>query len=674
MAFGTLKFRHRIVLLVVVAALALLTVTAVTLVLGRRNERQVSAVQTRYVPLLELDRDLKGLYARIPRALEDAAGSGEETALAQADALRDELARRLDAGGVTIGANGGDPIALKSELATYYAIAREVSARLLAGTPPTELAGRIDAMQRVQQTFASHLDAAVTPDRDRLAAAFEAARASQRTALAIDIAVASIALLLMAMLSSRIIRRTVEALREVAMGMERLGRGEFDREINVTTRDELGDLAQEANRTAVHLVVARQALEDKAAELARASRYKSEFVANMSHELRTPLNSIMILSALLGENEEQTLSDKQVEFAKLIHRSGQELLALINDVLDLSKVEAGKQVIVFESVVVAELAAYARSMFQPLATQRSVELVVEVSADAPPMIRTDQARLAQILKNLLSNAFKFTSQGRVVMRIASAPPCITISVTDTGIGIPVDKLELIFEAFAQAETGTSRTYGGTGLGLTIARQLAVRLGGDLRVVSEVGVGSTFEVILPIDGQPTEGTQRLDIRALALPRAPFDEPARDGAATARPSRPVAPQGANTTPEPALHGKIVLIVDDDMRNVYSLANALRTRHLQVLTAATAEEAIDELEQHPNVDMVLMDAMMSEATPRIRAQPRFSTLPIVALTTPATRPGQGERCVEAGASDHLPKPVDVPRLLELFGGWLDQRGTVK
>lgn len=248
-----LEFRHRIGLLVTVAALALITVTAVTLILGRRNAEQISGIETRYLPLIELDRDLKSIFAQIPRALEDAATAADEAKLQEADTLEADLIRRLHAGAATIIDNGGDPGALETDLRAYYTIARDVSTSLAAGTEATQLVSKIERMRETQRTFASHLDLATSPDRRRLAAAFSTARATQRTSLQIDILVASIALLAMTVLSLRISRRTVRSLRAVADGVERLARGEFGQEIEVTSDDELGDLAREANRTAVRL-------------------------------------------------------------------------------------------------------------------------------------------------------------------------------------------------------------------------------------------------------------------------------------------------------------------------------------------------------------------------------------------------------------------------------------
>ena len=255
---------------------------------------------------------------------------------------------------------------------------------------------------------------------------------------------------------------------------------------------------------------ARKALEEKAEQLALSSRYKSEFLANMSHELRTPLNSLLILAKLLGDNVDGNLTDKQIEFANTIHNAGAELLGLINDILDLSKVEAGKMDLHVAEVSVAEELAGLERSFTPVAEEKGLTFELDFAENALPTIVTDQQRLQQVLKNLLSNAFKFTEEGGVVLRVDQAPTerqfagdtlanaehVVGFSVVDTGVGIAADKLRLIFEAFQQADGTTSRRYGGTGLGLSISREIARLLGGEIHVESEPGVGSTFTLYLP----------------------------------------------------------------------------------------------------------------------------------------------------------------------------------
>ncbi|MET0401367.1 MAG: response regulator, partial [Cystobacter sp.] len=255
---------------------------------------------------------------------------------------------------------------------------------------------------------------------------------------------------------------------------------------------------------------ARSSLEEKAEQLSLISKYKSEFLANMSHELRTPLNSMLVLAKLLADNGDGRLNPKQVEYAETIHSSGGDLLSLINEILDLSKVEAGKMQVEPRDAAVVELVDFARRTFEPVAEQKELGFLTDVYPDVESTVFTDPKRLQQILKNLLSNAFKFTSTGQVTLRIRradaedrfSAPELVdaeqvlAFSVIDTGIGIPEDKQKLIFEAFQQADGTTSRKYGGTGLGLSISRELARLLGGEIRVKSARGEGSTFTLFLP----------------------------------------------------------------------------------------------------------------------------------------------------------------------------------
>ncbi|WP_457155811.1 sensor histidine kinase, partial [Mesorhizobium sp. P5_C1] len=247
------------------------------------------------------------------------------------------------------------------------------------------------------------------------------------------------------------------------------------------------------------------ALEEKAEQLALTSKYKSEFLANMSHELRTPLNSLLILSNLLATNQQGNLNEKQVEFARTINSAGTDLLSLINDILDLSKIESGTVSIDLNDMPVSHLRQHMERTFRQLAADKGLGFTIKVDPALPDTVRTDEKRLQQIVLNLLSNAFKFTSQGEVSLnfrvektgrRNSAAHPAkaLAIAVTDTGIGIPEDKQKLIFEAFQQADGTTSRKYGGTGLGLSISREIARLLGGELRVESTPGKGSTFTLV------------------------------------------------------------------------------------------------------------------------------------------------------------------------------------
>ncbi|WP_164000838.1 ATP-binding protein [Pyxidicoccus caerfyrddinensis] len=399
-------------------------------------------------------------------------------------------------------------------------------------------------------------------------------------------------------------------------------------------------------------------------QLALASRYKSEFLANMSHELRTPLNSLLILAKVLSENKERHLSSKEVEYAKTIHASGSDLLELINDILDLSKVEAGKLRVEPCDVPLLELKSFVERSFTHVAEHKGLGFRVNLTEGLPYGLRTDPQRLQQVLKNLLSNAFKFTDTGRVELHVRQvedkrrsfdsellnrADRVLAFSVVDSGIGIPKDKQHLIFEAFQQADGGTSRKYGGTGLGLSISRELARLLGGELHVESEPGKGSTFTLFLP--------------RIYVGP----DEAQNEAAPVEARTEPVARPPPSVAPAPELVGRKVLVVDDDIRNIFALTSILEGRGLQVLHAENGREGINVLHAHPDVNAVLMDVMMPELdgyeTMRaIREDPRFADLRIIAITARALK-DEREKCLAAGASDYLTKPVDTEQLLALL-----------
>lgn len=686
--------------------------------------------------------------------------------------------------------------------------------------------------------------------------------------------------------------------------------------------EELRQVNAEITEKNKDLETARGALSLKASELEASSRYKSEFLANMSHELRTPLNSVLILAKMLQENKDKNLTEKQMEYAGIIYKSGSDLLHLINDVLDLSKIEAGKVEMDFEEVPVPDILADLSDLFDVVSQEKNIQFIKNIAPEVPAVIHTDKLRLEQVIRNLLSNSFKFTPPGGVISLswYMTAPDLLSISVTDTGPGIPEDKQDVIFNAFHQGDGGTNRKYGGTGLGLSISRKLMLLLKGEIRLDNSTPAGSTFTIDLPVSANamplsipvpPTPETapviqspvtvdddrdnlSRQDKLILIIEddiyfadilrdfarnkgfKTIVAHNGQDGLAYARKFLPVAiildmnlpvidgrsilkilksseelskilvhvvtgadiqgikednihgytrkplelndledvftsistqlqarlkkvllvsvgPLSAGATleamseerhletsydiaagvpeaqtrlaekkydaviveigsdldagisqlaaltsipesegtplivyldqditgqeeqqlkkyasaivrnsthasdrlmdelelflyklqrkanvedtaegwTEEKLSGKTVLLADDDMRNVFSISALLEEQGISVLTAADGKEALAVLDQHPTLDLVLMDIMMPEmdgyeAMRRIRADSRFQQLPVIALTAKAMA-GDRLKCIEAGASDYIAKPVDNIKLLSLLRVWL-------
>jgi signal transduction histidine kinase/CheY-like chemotaxis protein/HAMP domain-containing protein len=459
----------------------------------------------------------------------------------------------------------------------------------------------------------------------------------------------------------------------------------------------LADKNIEVERKSAEVEFAKRLVEEKAEQLALSSKYKSEFLANVSHELRTPLNSMLVLSSELEDNADQNLTEAQVEYAGVIHSSGTDLLRLLDEILDLAKVESGTVTLEVSEVPLVEIQDALEQEFGPVAHKNRLTFSVELAPDLPTTIATDAGRLRQVLKNLLSNAFKFTSNGEVSVRVkrvlegwsaenhelGEASAVVAFSVADTGIGITVDMQRLIFEAFAQADGTAAREYGGTGLGLSISRELVRRLGGEITLESTPGEGSTFTVYLP--AAPASGrapaTARAAVPALApsnghtaVATPPASNGHRAGAvpATNGDGTPVAaalPIAAAPgrrqpgSPRPAmgadLAGMKVLVVDDDYRNIFALTTILERGRLEVVSAESGEDGIATLERRPNIDIVLMDIMMPimdgyAAMGAMRKLPGARELPIVAVTAKA---GEDERrrCIDAGASAYVSKPVD-------------------
>ncbi|MEK6772787.1 MAG: HAMP domain-containing protein [Bdellovibrionota bacterium] len=408
--------------------------------------------------------------------------------------------------------------------------------------------------------------------------------------------------------------------------------------------------------------LASRSLEEKAEQLSLISKYKSEFLANMSHELRTPLNSLLILSKTLEENREDNLNPEQVKYASTINSAGQDLLALINEILDLSKVEAGKMPVDPKGVKIVQVKEYLEQTFKPIAEHKNLDFKINVDPLLPKSMLTDENRLHQILKNLLSNAFKFTETGGVTLRVClaskernfatetlkQAKSVIAFSVKDTGIGIPSDKQKLIFEAFQQADGTTSRKYGGTGLGLTISREIARLLGGMIEVESMPEQGSTFTLYLPQNYMGQDPLRLAPIEAETI-------------------IPELPKNADFA------GKKVLVVDDDIRNIFAITSMLEAQGMLVTHAENGKVALKCLHDNPDVDLILMDTMMPEmdgleAIKAIRLIQEFEQLPIISLTAKAMK-GDREKCIESGASDYITKPVSPKNLLSLMHVWLNR-----
>ncbi len=436
------------------------------------------------------------------------------------------------------------------------------------------------------------------------------------------------------------------------------------------TNDQLGEKAELLEVKNREVELAKQELEEKAEQLALTSKYKSQFLANMSHELRTPLNSLLILSKMLAGNADGNLHPKQVEFASTIHASGTDLLALISDILDLSKIESGTISIEPSLVVFGDLRDYLDQNFRHLADQKRLAFAVELDPALPSSFATDAKRLQQVLKNLLSNAFKFTDHGRVTVKIQpadggwsrnhllldGADAVIAFAVTDTGVGIPAAKHRIIFEAFQQADGTTSRRYGGTGLGLSISREIARMLGGELRVHSVPHEGSTFTLFLP------QHYMSLDAPAIAR-TSTGDGP--------RVSPPI-PSSSDDYTTRELDGVTVLVVDDDVRNIFAITSVLEAHHANVVSAESGRDGLQRLDT-THVDVVLMDIMMPDmdgytVIRSIRAEPRFASLPIIAVTAKAMKDDR-EKCLRAGASDYIAKPVDLDKLLSMLRMWVNQ-----
>jgi HAMP domain-containing protein/signal transduction histidine kinase/CheY-like chemotaxis protein len=443
---------------------------------------------------------------------------------------------------------------------------------------------------------------------------------------------------------------------------------------------------QEVERKNQEVEQARQALEEKAKQLALTSKYKSEFLANMSHELRTPLNSLLLLSDQLSKNAEANLTPRQVESARTIHASGNDLLALINDILDLSKIESGTVMVDVSELRLLDLQRYVERTFRHVAESKQVGFDVRLDATAPKSIFTDIKRMQQIIKNLLSNAFKFTHQGSVSFSVGSvasgwsaeneelnrAGQVIAFSVTDTGIGISQDKQQIIFEAFQQADGSTSRRYGGTGLGLAISRELSKLLGGEIRLASTPGAGSTFTLYLPLS-YAQRSLRRPPLVEAPAPEALAPSPAVEPIYTEQEVQPQANEAGDDRAEVKPGDNILLIVENDLSFARVLLDAAREKGFKGLVSGSAAAALSMIKEHSpriiTLDIFLPDMQGWRILDRLKADLSTRHIPVCVVSTDDSR----DRALNCGAIGFIAKPVAsrdvIDRAIEQLKGYISR-----
>ena len=403
-------------------------------------------------------------------------------------------------------------------------------------------------------------------------------------------------------------------------------------------------------------------IQRKAAELEQSTRYKSEFMANMSHELRTPLNSILLLSRYLSENNEENLTEEQTESARVILNSGNGLLDLIDELLDLSKIEAGKMELEYENIPFAGIASDMQSLFSPIAREKKLELIIENKFKPTDAFETDKMRLEQIIKNLLSNALKFTTSGSVQLSIQPAvddASLIEFSVKDTGVGIPKEKQEMVFEAFKQADGSTKRKFGGTGLGLSISRELARLLGGEIKLTSEPGKGSNFTVILPkVKPATVPLPQPVQISTpLPVEEVKVDERIKH-------LSPNIPSDIEDDRESIVKGdKVMLIIEDDTAFAKALLGFSRQRGYKCVISVRGDQGVEmALKYHPlaillDLQLPIMDGW--EVMEALKNNPVTRPIPVHIMSSMEAKKESRLR----GAVDFINKPIAMEQMKQMF-----------
>ncbi|WP_052754530.1 response regulator [Calothrix sp. 336/3] len=420
---------------------------------------------------------------------------------------------------------------------------------------------------------------------------------------------------------------------------------------------------QEVERKNQEVETAKQELEEKAAELTLSSKYKSEFLANMSHELRTPLNSLLILAKLLADNSEGNLSNKQVEYGQTIYSAGRDLLMLINDILDLAKIESGTISIDVERLLFTDLIDHLERSFRQIAVEKGVNFTVNIAPEVPMIMYTDGKRLQQILNNLLANSFKFTHQGEISLRVGvaqqgwnpennslkNAEKVISFAVSDTGIGIAPEKQKIIFEAFQQADGTTSRKYGGTGLGLSISREIAHLLGGEIQLRSQLGQGSTFTLYLPYTEKENREDSQINPTVEVFP-SPAN-PVNLSVAIADDRQQIQSRdGLYST----VDERTLLIIEDDINFARILLDMAQQQEFKGIVATNGKDGL-ALAQQYQPSAIILDIRLPEidgwtVLERLKQDPKTRHIPVHIITAEDSK----QRGLQLGAIAYLQKPV--------------------
>jgi signal transduction histidine kinase/CheY-like chemotaxis protein len=484
-----------------------------------------------------------------------------------------------------------------------------------------------------------------------------------RNAIEFRVVTIVLGLLVFVLVIARFIALRAERLgHELTEGISRVIKNNEVARFSWRRPEELHELGENLTRLAETNAERSRALLDYARELEETNRFKSEFLANISHELRTPLNSILLLSKMLAESGKGRNADEDTKRARVIHDAGTDLKALIDNILDLSRIEARQMTLIREHIELRDVLESVIELLKPQYDEKALALTLDIDTDAPEHIQTDREKLRQILINFLSNAVKFTSEGGVSVQLHACTGtntqgyAVCIRVTDTGIGIPAEKLQVIFEAFKQADGSTSRRFGGSGLGLAISRELAHLMGGEIRVESQPGTGTTFILLLPE----------------SLPEN-HELGSNESTATGDKQENVIEA---IIPEADYHGARVLVVDDDMRNLLAIVPLLERWGITAMAAGDGQEALETLDSGGDFDLVLMDIMMPEmdgyeVTRRIRNESRFAHLPVIALTA-RNEVEDRHQAREAGVNDRLVKPVDPRDLKTVLDKYLADRNA--